>query len=186
MQLNNINVNNLIPELKINLTDIDNKLIKNFIGKKKIAFGVDSFEDYKMWYEEDFISLADKLYEKNLFDNIYLICGPNKSHIDKKIIETSKKNYFIDCSNQNLLGIICALKDSKFFIGNNSGPLNLSAALGIKSFGLICNDPVSELKYSKIIPITPDNYVDNVWFRNRVGMRKLKVEKVLKTILEKI
>jgi len=186
MKLNNINVKNLIPELRINPTDIDNKFIKNFIGKKKIAFGVDSFEDYKMWYEEDFVNLADRLYEKNLFDNIYLICGPDKSHISKKIIELSKKNYFIDCSNQNLLGIICALKDSKFFIGNNSGPLNLSAALGIKSFGLICNDPVSELKYSKIIPITPDNYVDNAWFRNREGMRKLKVEKVLKTILEKI
>ena len=35
---------------------------------KKIAFGVDSFEDYKMWYEENFIELAEFLYEKKIFD----------------------------------------------------------------------------------------------------------------------
>ena len=28
---------------------------------KKIAFGVDSFENYKMWYEENFIELSDLL-----------------------------------------------------------------------------------------------------------------------------
>jgi ADP-heptose:LPS heptosyltransferase len=30
----------------------------------KISFGIDSFEDYKMWYEDYFIELADMLYEK--------------------------------------------------------------------------------------------------------------------------
>ena len=78
------------------------------------------------------------------------------------------------------------MKDSKFFLGNNSGPLNLSAALGIKSFGLISNDPVSELKFSKIIPITPDNYIDNIWNRRREGMKKLTVEKVYAKILENL
>ena len=53
-------------------------------------------------------------------------------------------------------------KNSDFFVGNNSGPLNLAAALGIKTFGLIATDPVSELKYSKIKPITPENYIDNI------------------------
>ena len=43
------------------------------VNGKKIAFGVDSFEDYKMWYEEDFIKLADLLFEKKLFDYIYLV-----------------------------------------------------------------------------------------------------------------
>ena len=32
---------------------------------KKIAFGVDSFEDYKMWFEENFIELARKVYLTN-------------------------------------------------------------------------------------------------------------------------
>ena len=75
---------------------------------------------------------------------------------------------------------------SIFFVGNNAGPLNMAAALGVKSFGLISNDPVSELKYSNILAITPDNYTDNVWNRDRKGMKNLTVEKVSNFILEKI
>ncbi len=157
---------------------------------KKIAFGVDSFEDFKMWYEEDFIKLADLLYEKKLFDFIYLICGPEKSYIAKKIIQNSKKPYFIDCSNKDLSGVILAIKNSNFFIGNNSGPINLSAALGVKTFGLIANAPISELKYIKIKPITPVNYIDNVFNKNREGMRELKpirvFEEIIKVSLDKI
>ena len=58
--------------------------------------------------------------------------------------------------------------------------------MNIKSFGLIANDPVSELKYSKIIPITPDDYIDNIWIRDRNAMQRLNVKKVYNTILEKL
>ena len=98
----------------------------------------------------------------------------------------SKKNYFIDCSNKDLQGVILALKNSQFFVGNNSGPLNLSAALGLKTFGLIANDPISELKYSKIEIIKPDNYDDESRCRDRIGMKKLKPEKVYQEIIKKI
>ena len=79
-----------------------------------------------------------------------------------------------------------AIKNSDFFVGNNSGPLNLAAALGIKAFGLIATDPVSELKYSKIKPITPENYTDNIWIRNREGMRELKPLRVFEEIIKNI
>ena len=145
---------------------------------RKIAFGVDSFEDYKMWYEEDFVKLAELLHKKNMFDYVYLVCGPDKSHIAKKIIEISKKNYFIDCSKKDLTGVITAIKNSQFYVGNNSGPLNLSAALGVESFGLIVNDAISELKYSKIQFITPKNYKDNTWIRDRKNMKTLTPDEV--------
>ena len=184
LKINKIQIKNLYPNLIFNTNDYIKQNLDILPKGEKIAFGVDSFEEYKMWYEEDFIELADKLSNLKIFDYIYLICGPDKSHISKKIIETSKKKYFIDCSQKDLTGVITALKKSKFFIGNNSGPLNLSAALGVKSFGLIANDPASELKYSKIIPITPDNYIDNIWNKKREGMKKLTVEKVYSKILK--
>ena len=81
---------------------------------------------------------------------------------------------------------MAALKKSSFFVGNNAGPLNISAAMNIDSFGLIANSPISELKYSKIIPITPDNYQDNVWYRNREGMKNLKVDKVYNFIISHV
>ena len=183
LEINLITVEDKYPNLEIDIENLKKNNLDLLLEGKKIAFGVDSFEDYKMWYEEDFIKLADLLFKKKLFDYIYLVCSPEKSHIAKKIIAESNKNYFIDCSNKDLKGIILAIKNSDFFVGNNSGPLNLASALGIKSFGLIANDPVSELKYSRIIPIVPKGYVDNVWQRDRSGMKKLKPDEVLKQII---
>ena len=186
LKINSIDIKEKFPKLEVNIErfkDGNNDLL---VEGKKIAFGVDSFEDFKMWYEEDFIKLADLLHEKKLFDFIYLICSPEKSYIAKKIVQNSKKPYFLDCSNKDLSGVILAIKNSNFFVGNNSGPLNLAAALGVKTFGLIANDPISELKYSKIKPITPENYIDNIWIRDRKGMKELKPSIVLREIIKDI
>ena len=153
---------------------------------KKIAFGVDSFEEYKIWYEEYFVELANLLFEKKLFDYIYLICGPDKSYIAEKIINLSQKKFFINCSQKDLTGIILALKNSDFFVGNNSGPLNLAAALNINSFGLIANDPINELKYSKIKILRPDDLSDNHRLREREGMKKLTPKKVFEDIVKNL
>ena len=186
LKLNNIKLNNLYPELEINLDRIKDNHQDILPKGKKIAFGIDSFEDYKMWFEENFVELADLLYQKNLFDYIYLICGPEKSYLAQRIISLSDKKYFIDCSNKDLTGIITAIKHSDFFVGNNSGPLNLASALGVKSFGLIANDAISELKFSKIEFITPEDYKDNTWIRDRNNMKTLKTKKVFDEIIERI
>ena len=185
LSINSINLNSIYPEIEVDPTRYEKDHSDLIIQGKKISFGIDSFEDYKMWYEDYFIQLADKLYQKKIFDYIYLICGPDKSYLADNIIKKSKKNYFINCSKKDLGGIILALKNSSFFVGNNSGPLNLAAALKIPSFGLIANDPVDELKFSKINIITPENY-DNIRCRERNGMKKLSVERVFTKILEYI
>ena len=186
LKLNNIKLKNLYPELEINLDRIKDQHQDILPKGKKIAFGIDSFEDYKMWFEENFVELADLLYQKNLFDYIYLICGPEKSYLAQRIISLSDKKYFIDCSNKDLTGIITAIKHSDFFVGNNSGPLNLASALGVKSFGLIANDAISELKFSKIEFITPEDYKDNTWIRDRNNMKTLTTKKVFDEIIERI
>ena len=179
LKLHKINLDNPYPQINFNTKEFNEVNSDLLYEGKKIAFGVDSFEDYKMWYEEDFVKLAELLHKRNLFDYIYLICGPDKSHVAQKIIKMSQKNYFIDCSKKDLIGVIIAIKNSQFFIGNNSGPLNLSAALGVESFGLIANDAISELKYSKIQFITPKNYKDNTWIRDRKNMKTLTPVEVL-------
>ena len=186
LQLHKIKLNNRYPQIEVNIKRFNENNSDLVVEGKKIAFGVDSFEDYKMWYEEDFVKLADLLYERKLFDYIYLICGPDKSYIAKKIIEISKKDYFIDCSQKDLTGVITAIKNSTFFVGNNSGPLNLASALNVKSFGLIANDAISELKYSKIEFIIPDGYKDNTWIRDRKNMKTLTLEKVFNTLVERL
>ena len=186
LKINSIQINNLYPEIEINTSRFNEKNSDLLIKGKKIAFGIDSFEDYKMWYEEDFVELANLLYEKKLFDYIYLICGPEKSYIADKIINLSKRKFFINCSQKDLMGVILALKNSDFFVGNNSGPLNLAAALKIKSFGLIANDPINELKFSKIKILRPANLPDNYRLRDRMGMKKLKPKDVFEMIVKNL
>ena len=183
LSIHSIKLDSIYPEIEINTEKFEKDHADLQVKGKKISFGIDSFEDYKIWFEEYFIELADKLYEKKIFDYIYLICGPDKSYLADNIIKNSKRSYFINCSKKDLGGIILALKNSNFLVGNNSGPLNLAAALNVRSFGLIANDPVDELKFSKIDIITPQNY-DNIRCREREGMRKLSVERVFTKILD--
>ena len=107
--INKIPIQNLKPELKINLDrdDINEKIKNN--KKRFISFGIDSGEDFKMWYEELFVELAKKLYEKDLFDEIYLICGKKNEKMALKIINLSHKKYFVNCSDYNLLNIMSVI-----------------------------------------------------------------------------
>jgi len=182
LSIHSIMLDSIYPEIEINTERFEKDHADLLVKGTKISFGIDSFEDYKIWFEEYFIELADKLYEKKIFDYIYLICGPDKSYLADNIIKNSERSYFINCSKKDLGGIILALKNSNFLVGNNSGPLNLAAALNVRSFGLIANDPVDELKFSKIDIITPQNY-DNIRCREREGMKKLSVERVFTKIL---
>jgi heptosyltransferase-2 len=184
LKLNNIKIKGIYPNIEVKASTFD-QLKKSFsYSGKKIAFGVDSFEDYKIWYEENFIELASKFYDEKIFDYIYLVCGKDKQYIAKDIIAKSNKDYFINCSNLKLVDIIGVLKDSDFFVGNNSGPLNLAAALNVKSFGLFANTAISQLKFSKVIPLIPENYVDNQFIKNREEMRKLTTDKVFQDIIK--
>jgi heptosyltransferase II len=184
LELNNIEIKDVYPHIEVKPSSLD-KFKKKFPYKgKKIAFGVDSFEDYKIWYEENFIELANKFYDKKDFDYIYLVCGKDKQYIAKDIIAKSNKDYFIDCSDLKLIDIIGVIKDSDFFVGNNSGPLNLAAALNIKSFGLFANTAISQLKFSKVIPLIPENYVDNQFIKDRKEMKKLTPDKVFLDIIK--
>lgn len=186
LKINNIKIESTIPQININLNRLEN-LNKNFeeFKGKKISFGVDSFEDYKMWPEEYFSELGLKLNEMGFANYIYLVCGPSKAHVAKKIINLSNKNIFINCSSLNLLAITKVILESEMFIGNNSGPLNLSAALNVKSYGLFANSPISQLKYSNIKTIVPDGYKDNLFIKNRDEMKKLTVKNVLDFVSDK-
>ena len=186
LEINNYKVFETIPSLTIKNETLINIEPKIDTGTKDIVtFGVDSFELFKMWFEENFAELANKLIEANLANKIYLIASQKNQDIVKKIMNLSNKNYFSDCSSLNLLQVIKVIKYSNYFVGNNSGPLNLASALGVKAFGLIANDRVSELKNSNIIPILPKNYKNEI-NRDRDGMKELDVELVFNQIKDNI
>ena len=96
---------------------------------------------YRTWRPKYFSNLLDliSLNKKKL--TIFLVGAPNELEIAKSIIRNckNKKNIIISC--KPLLLNLSILSQSKFFVGNDSGPLNLSGALGIRSFGLFGASP---------------------------------------------
>jgi heptosyltransferase-2 len=184
LDLNNIKITNLTPNFEINNETL-NKINFPILTPRKnnICFGVDSFETYKIWKEENFAKLIDLLYEYNNSYNFFLISDPSRKEYSQKIISLTKSKNIQDCSKLDLLGVIKVIKNCKIYIGNNSGPLNLAAALGVDAFGLIAADSSDELKNSNIKSITPDDYNYNTFSRDKIirdrsNMDKLTVEKV--------
>ena len=53
LKINSINLVNKFPNLEIDVERLRYNNEDLMIPGKKIAFGIDSFENYKMWYEED-------------------------------------------------------------------------------------------------------------------------------------
>jgi heptosyltransferase-2 len=192
LELNNIKISKLYPSLEIKDSSLEevNFAISNSI-EANVSFGIDSFEEFKIWSENNFLSLANLIYEHKLASNFYLISHPSNRKYSEKIISLSPNKIFIDCSHLNLLGIIKVIKSSKFYVGNNSGPLNLAAALGVKAFGLIAADSTDELKNSKIDCITPEGYDKNNFSRDKIvrdrkNMDKLTVDRVFSYILNNL
>ena len=187
LELNGIAITSLIPSINIKTSSLEKSSPDLNVHNKEvcISFGVDSFEDYKIWYEEYFAELADRLLKNNIGTFFYLICGPDKRHISKKIINCANHNRFYDCSHLDLLGVIKVIRNSIFFVGNNSGPLNLSSALGVKTFGLISGSSLKELKFTNIIPIIPVGYVDQ-FIKKREEMNKITVDRALEIIQQNI
>lgn len=185
LKFQKISVKEKIPRINImkqTLLSIEPEVCDD---KRYVSFGVDSFELYKMWFEDQFAKLANKFHENRIAEKFFLIASPDNSEVVKKIIDFSGRDIFYDCSKLNLLQVIKVMKNSIFFVGNNSGPLNLASALNIKAFGLIANDKVSELKNSNINTILPNDY-KNEFFRDRKGMRRLNVEQVYNKIISNL
>ena len=74
---------------------------------KKIAFGVDSFEDYKMWYEEDFVKLAESYGHVGMkIENSSDIEGALKEAFSPKLKERLVFLDFITDQTENVFPMV--------------------------------------------------------------------------------
>jgi len=109
---------------------------------------------YRTWRPEYFTKLINLILKKKIKKTFFLIGSPNESKMAKSIIKKCphKKNILVSCCS--MIKNLSILSESKCFIGNDSGPLNLAGALGIKSFGLFgASPPIKNVK--NIFPIVP-------------------------------
>ena len=96
---------------------------------------------YRTWRPEYFSNLINLFCRKNKNKNVFLIGAKNEISLAKKIKNKclSPNNVIISCNP--IITNLAILTKSRCFIGNDSGPLNLSGAMGIRSFGLFGASP---------------------------------------------
>ena len=105
-------------------------------------------------------------------DDLEIIDKIKLSKINKNCITMEK------LSISNILPII---KNCNLYIGNDTGFMHMSAALGIKSIGIFMDSPAySYSGYSKnIIPIVPQGETIESTTHDTMGKDKISLEEVL-------
>ena len=173
------------PELKINQESF-NKVNQSFSKEfKHICLGISASGPTKRWNIENFITLCKKINEK-IPSKFYLAAGNNdKNLIDKFLDSEISKNCtsFQDLKIKETMPII---KNCDLYIGNDTGWLHISSALGIKCLALFMDSPVQAYgKYSKNINIIlPEGETEETTTHDTLGADKISFEKVFEKSIE--
>ena len=173
------------PELKINQESF-NKVNQSFSKEfKHICLGISASGPTKRWNIENFITLCKKVNEK-IPSKFYLAAGNNdKELIDKFLNSEISKNCtsFQDLKIKETMPII---KNCDLYVGNDTGWLHISSALGIKCLALFMDSPVQAYgKYSKNINIiVPEGETEETTTHDTLGADKISFEKVFGKSIE--
>ena len=173
------------PELRINQESF-NKVNQSFSKEfKHICLGISASGPTKRWNIENFITLCKKINEK-IPSKFYLAAGNNdKDLIDKFLNSEISKN----CTSLQDLKIketMPIIKNCDLYIGNDTGWLHISSALGVKCLALFMDSPVQAYgKYSKNINIIlPEGETEETTTHDTLGADKISFEKVFEKSIE--
>lgn len=106
------------------------------------ALAIGTSETHKQWGVERFAQLATRLIEQGA--GVILLGGPAEVQIAKDIealIPTAAKPSLAIVTDATVLGSAAALRVSDMCIGNDTGMVNVAAAVGRPSFVLIGSRP---------------------------------------------
>lgn len=143
-------------------------------------------KDYKQWDIEKFASLADKLLERG-----WLVClvGAGSAEQDriKAMLDAMKRTPINLHGQLNLMQLAWLFQHADLFIGNDSGPMHLAAASGVRVIALF--GPTELLRWQPrapgvrvvkgLEPCSPACRPEACLYNYRC-LRSLTVEQVLK------
>ncbi len=135
--------NDLIPIIVDKKYDVRAKkfMVSNKIKKPFIGFcpgGAETATDIRCWPIKNYADLTEKMI-KEYDATIYLAGGKeDKEKINQIIMLTDEKyrNKIIDGSDYGIQDFIAILNHFDVFVSNDTGPMHIAAANGIKTIGL--------------------------------------------------
>jgi heptosyltransferase II len=138
-----------------------------------VLFGIGSSEPYKQWGAEKFRMLAEALLDAG-WPRVVLAGGPAESALAAAI--GSGLDDVIPAIGWNLGEIAALCSAAAFYVGNDTGVMNIAAAVGRRTFGMFgATEPIAHS--SRIVPIEPVG-----GFQKDGGTDRISVEMVLAAI----
>ena len=126
--------------------------------------------------------MAAKL-NQNTECKFFIAAGKDDLEIINKIKRSNTDTNFITMEKLTISNILNIIKNCNLYIGNDTGFMHMSAALGIKSIGIFTDSPAySYSGYSKnIIPIVPKGETVESTTHDTLGKDKISLEEVINT-----
>ena len=149
---------------------------------KNIVLGVSASGPTKRWDIENYIKLATQLSQHKEC-KFFIAVGKDDLEIIDKIKKSNINNICMTMEKLSISNILTVIKNCNLYIGNDTGFMHMSAALGIKSIGIFTDSPAySYSGYSKnIIPIVPKGETIESTTHDTLGKDRISLENVLET-----
>jgi heptosyltransferase II len=140
-----------------------------------VAIGIGSSEAYKQWGAARFAGLADALAVLGIA-NLVLIGGKTEAPLAAEIRAAATTASLTEAIGWPLSEVAALCKSSLYYVGNDTGVMNIAAAVGTRTYGLF--GAVPPLHHSgQVVPITPPGGISKT-----DGMARIAVEQVLTVI----
>jgi heptosyltransferase-2 len=175
------------PKLHINYEKrqkIRNNFSKDF---KHICLGISASGPTKRWGIKNFIELCIKINEK-IPAKFYLAAGRNDQDLINEILNSKIGKNCISFKSLKISESLPIIKNCNLYIGNDTGWLHISSALGIECLALFMDSPVEAYgKYSDNINIiVPEGETEETTTHDTLGAEKISFEKVFDKSIELI
>lgn len=138
-----------------------------------VLIGIGSSEPYKQWGGPKFAALAAALLDAG-WPRVVLVGGPAEAAMAAEIARTSPG--IVPAIGWNLGEVAALCGESAFYVGNDTGVMNIAAAVGRQTFGMFgATAPITHSR--RIVPIEPPGGYDIT-----TGTGRLTVASVLSAI----
>ena len=167
------------PEIITNddkVNEAKQKFSKEF---KHICLGISASGPTKRWDIKNYIKLCININAR-IPSKFYLAAGNNDKDLIDQFLNSELSNNSVSFKDLKISETLPIIKNCNLYVGNDTGWLHISSALGVKCLALFMDSPVQAYgKYSKNIEvIVPEGETEETTTHDTLGADKISFEKV--------
>ncbi len=173
------------PELIVNDNKVNEAKQKFSRDFKHICLGISASGPTKRWDIKNFIKLCISINARTP-SKFYLAAGNNDKDLVDQFLNSELSNNCISFTDLKISETLPIIKNCNLYIGNDTGWLHISSALGVKCLALFMDSPVQAYgKYSKNINIiVPEGETEETTTHDTLGADKISFERVFNKSIE--